>query len=314
MSIQERRIGGNLSSLSTHGWRVVWACRDQDWNYLDLGIGKEGFYEPSDRNHKLHWDRFTGLDWDLDIPQEREQQLKDFSKVDWENNNQKNKKFLEYAYSTTQLMHMFHTNLRLYEKDREKLDKMLIRTLIKSRDIVVSRNSQLRSNALILDRFNDLEWYHQFFESNLAKIIIDTSIEYVSKLEEKIGKQDLESSWNLICKRYYEEHHENRQTGQLDERIIELETNDVTRLVTNHNIPIIQAVKLKEVSEILLDYLHAFGILRESDGEKKFRHRDFAVIAYVQGSPSGLESIDKKDTIFSYFFPHPKYHDYSSTK
>ncbi|DAC18257.1 MAG TPA: hypothetical protein D7I06_02000, partial [Candidatus Poseidoniales archaeon] len=298
--------------LSDHGWRVVWACRDPDWNYLDLGTGKEGFYEPSDKNRKLHWNRFTGLEWDLDIPPEREQQLKDYSKVDWEKDDQKNKLFLEYAYSTTQLMHMFHTNLRLYDEDREALDALLIQNLIKSRNNVVARNGALRSNKKILNKFDDPDWYNEFFDSNLAKIIVDTSIEYISKLEENVSKQALESSWELICKRYFEEHHDKRQTGQLDERIIELETNDVTRLITNNTITIIQAVKQKEVSEILLDYLHAFGILRESDGEKKFRHRDFAVIAYVQGSTNGLETLDKRDTIFSYFFPHPKHHDNSS--
>ena len=175
--------------LSYHGWRVVWACRDPDWNYLNLGTGKEGFYEPYDKNRKLHWNRFTGLEWDLDIPQEREQQLKDYSKVDWEEDDQKNKHFLEYAYSTTQLMHMFHTNLRLYEKDRDALDTLLIQTLIKSRNDVVARNGSLRSNKKILDKFNDPDWYNEFFDSNLAKIIIDTSIEYISKLEENISEQ-----------------------------------------------------------------------------------------------------------------------------
>ena len=54
--------------------------------------------------------------------------------------------FVEYAYSTTQLMHMFHTNLRLYEKDRDALDTTLIQTLIGSRNNVVARNGALRSN------------------------------------------------------------------------------------------------------------------------------------------------------------------------
>ena len=112
----------------------------------------------------------------------------------------------------------------------------------------------------------------------------------------------------MICKRYFEEHHDKRQIGQLNERIIQLETNDIIRLETNSNINIIQATKLKKLSYILLDYLHAFGILRESDGEKKFRHRDFAVIAYVEGSPMKLGNLDKEDTIFSYIFPHPQYH------
>ena len=68
-----------------------------------------------------------------------------------------------------------------------------------------------------------------------------------------------------------------------------------------------QQDKLRQNIQILLDYLLAFGILRESDGEKKFRHRDFAVIAYVIGSDSGILDLNKTDTIFSYFFPHPDF-------
>ena len=65
----------------------------------------------------------------FDIPPERKQQLKDYSKVDWERTI-KRTALPWYAYSTTQLMHMFHTNLRLYEKDRDALDTLLIQTLI----------------------------------------------------------------------------------------------------------------------------------------------------------------------------------------
>ena len=44
-----------------------------------------------------------------------------------------------------------------------------------------------------------------------------------------------------------------------------------------------------------------FGILRESDGQLKFRHRDFAVVAYVNGSENGLDSLNKEDIIFPTF-------------
>lgn len=305
--------------LSDYGWRVVWACRDPDWSYLALGDGKEDFYKPSDKNPKPHWNRFTGLTWDLEIPPDREKRLEKSSGVDWEENNQKNKKFLVYAYSTTQLMHMFHTNLRLVKGHRENLDQFLIKALIKSRDRVVEDNRTIRSNKANLDKFNNAEWYNQFFESNLAKIIIKTSIQYIAQVgkdenDEQILEDDAWLIWKLICKRYFEEHHDKRQIGQLNERIIQLETNDIIRLETNSNINIIQATKLKNLSIILLDYLHAFGILRESDGEKKFRHRDFAVIAYVEGSPMKLGNLDKEDTIFSYFFPHPQYHAKSSSR
>ena len=72
-----------------------------DWNYLN-SVRENKFYEPYDKNRKLHWNRFTGLEWDLDIPQEREQQqMKDYSKVDWEEDGTKTTSTsLKYAYSS----------------------------------------------------------------------------------------------------------------------------------------------------------------------------------------------------------------------
>ena len=307
--------------FSEKGWRVIWACRDPDWNYLGLGKGKEAIYVPSDKNIKPHWDRFTGLTWDLDMPPKREQSLEQNSNVDWSEDDEKNKKFLTYAYSTTQLMHMFYTNLRLMEEPRKELDSLLVTTLIESRDKVVQENREVTKTAEI-ENFNDMMWYNQFFDSNLAKIIIQTSIEYLVKIESKnlnkVQTDDYRSNinlaWNLICKRFFQEHSQNRKQGQLSERVINLDTGDIISLETNTNLTILQAVKLKEYVNVLLDYFHAFGLLRESDGDKKFRHRDFAVIAYVEGSPTKLYALDKSDTIFSYFFPHPSHHVNSSAQ
>ena len=49
-------------------------------------------------------------------------------------------------------------------------------------------------------------WYNQFFDSNLAKIIIQTSIEYVVKIESenlnKVQTNEYRSSINLAWESY----------------------------------------------------------------------------------------------------------------
>ena len=295
--------------LSDNGWRVVWTCRDPDWTSLSLGSGKENFYNPSDGNSKYHWNRFTGKTWDLNLTDDRKNELK-IKGIEWgDDDESKNVRFLEKSYEKTQLMHMFHTNLDLVEHHRTSLDNNLVRKLFEKRDEIVTKEKRPdgTSRREHLQIFNAAEWYHQFFDANLAKIIIDTSLEYVSKVEDRLSDKDVKQAWHLVCNRYFEYWSEKRREGQLNEKIIGVEEEDIRRLITQETMNESQQDKLKQNIQILLDYLLAFGILRESDGEKKFRHRDFAVIAYVNGSDSGILDLNKTDTIFSYFFPHPDF-------
>lgn len=292
--------------LSKNGWRVVWACRDPDWNTLQLSSQvKSNFYSRLDGNTDLHWEEYTGLTWDLEVPGRRLNYLKEgkiakprsprlsqdnHRPIEWENDRNKNNKFLKYAYEATQLMHIFHTHHRLKTEFRDELDLLLVENLFRVRDRIISKNvkSNSTSHKEFLRIFNDPKWFNQFFDSNLAKVIIDTALHYASVILKSHTEEEIFNSWHNICQTYYQKNHPetSKSNGKLRETIFTPE-ND-----------------LNNISNKLLKKMLDFGILRESDGQLKFRHRDFAVVAYVNGSENGLDSLNKEDIIFSYFFPH----------
>ncbi len=121
-------------------------------------------------------------------------------------------------------------------------------------------------------------FYHTFFEANLAKIIIDTAINF-------LGKEDYDArlAWRQLCRAYYRNRSKNRRKGQLDESL---------SFTDEENIP-----------QGFIDRLQLFGILREG---RKFRHRDFATIAYVTGCDNGLEGLrsENDDILFKHLFPY----------
>ena len=242
--------------LSAEGWMVVWSCRDPDWNYHELGEEpyRKHLTEPTNAaSSKLpHWDRFTGFDWTLELGDARMAELNPII-----NESQKStnivKQFVTYCYSKTQLMHIYHTNFDMRDAPRKELDRGLLEELLRVREA-------FRGREVTENEFLDPVFYHTFFEANLAKIIIDTAINF-------LGKEDYDArlAWRQLCRAYYRNRSKNRRKGQLDESL---------SFTDEENIP-----------QGFIDRLQLFGILREG---RKFRHRDFATIAYVTGCDTSV--------------------------
>ena len=90
-------------------------------------------------------------------------------------------------------------------------------------------------------------------------------------------------AWQQLCRAYHRNRTKNRRKGQLDESLSFTEED---------NIP-----------QAFIRRLELFGILREG---RKFRHRDFATIAYVTGCDKGLEGLinEQNDILLKHFFPY----------
>jgi hypothetical protein len=266
--------------LSEHGWRVIWTCRNPDWDAYKLGENINNYYGAQDEE-KL-WDWFSGKDWKLRLDTKRKSQLdSEIESISGLSNVDLVHKFVWYCYSETQLMHIYHTNFDLEENYRDKLDRQLIQNLLLEREKIITdeKDAEMRN-------FDDREWYYRFFNINLARVIIDTSLKFYSKDED--NKYDVFEQWDIICKEYFESN-DNRKQGQLNESVVS-ESLDI---------------------DDLLNFLKLSGIMRKTEDGMKFRHRDFAVIAYVRGSPNGLNGLFesgvnfqlKDDILFKHFFP-----------
>ena len=59
-------------------------------------------------------------------------------------------------------------------KKREALDKLLLETIISNKDKAKKNNEKSVEDDLL-----DSNWYIQFFESLLTKLIIDSSLEFL---------------------------------------------------------------------------------------------------------------------------------------
>ena len=71
-------------------------------------------------------------------------------------------------------MHIYHTNFDMRDAPRRELDRRLLETLLEVREY-------FRARAVIENEFLDPDFYHGFFDANLAKIIIDTAINFLDK-------------------------------------------------------------------------------------------------------------------------------------
>ena len=263
--------------LSAAGWMVVWSCRDPDWNHHKLGDEpyREHLREPIS-GKTPHWDGFTGFDWTLELGDARMAELNPIINKSQKSTNNV-KQFVKYCYSKTQLMHIYHTNFDMRDAPRKDLDRGLLEELLRVRELF--RGSELFKGRDVAENdFLDPEFYHTFFEANLAKIIIDTAINFLKEED-----YDARLAWQQLCRSYYRNRSKNRRKGQLDESLA---------FADEDNIP-----------HGFIDRLQLFGILREG---RKFRHRDFATIAYVTGCDSGLEGLrnENNDILFKHFFPY----------
>ena len=59
--------------FSEHGWRVIWTCRNPDWDAYKLGEKGKDYYGAPEQV-KL-WDWFSGKDWKLRLDTKRKSQL-----------------------------------------------------------------------------------------------------------------------------------------------------------------------------------------------------------------------------------------------
>ena len=265
--------------LSDNGWKVIWTCRDPDWDEYNL----EGKIDKEFTNYTTgtkHWDLLSSKTWELKLDSKRQNELD--KGVQKNSIGSKNPElahhFVNFCYSETQLMHLFYTNFDLQDEIRNKLDQNLIDNILLERNKIIE-------NYPDEPDFSSRVFYNDFFDKNLAGIIIRTAL---NLYRESTG-HDVKSSWNRLCNRYFQLNHSSkRKSGILDESLPETEEEDSK----------------------LIHYLELAGILRNTEEGKKFRHRDFAMIAFVSGSPNGLEGLFldkdvtiKDDILFKHFFP-----------
>ena len=283
--------------LSTSGWKVIWACRDPDWEHHNLGdssLTGVPKYVPKAGTHKKHWERLgTQLDeWDLAIDDDPiNGRMKEINPLiqskeyatdyEWESHKDKIKQFVETCYSKTQLMHIYHTNSGLKSETRIELDNALAQKILESRLKYVNETSHYTNE----DQFMNKQFYARFFDYNLAKTIIQTSLDRLKKRD--TCNFDVDEAWKLLCRAYYQAESKHRKPGVLGEEI------------PSH-------LMLKDSNVRLLRWLHLTGITRDF---KFFRHRDFATIAYVEGCKGGnlaglSKNEDNKDILFRHFFPY----------
>ena len=260
--------------FSDKGWLVVWSCRDPDWEHYELDKCAEEYNDLWE--NKEPWSHFTGKKWALDLPNDYVTKKLD------DNTNLEDRKFVQFCYSRTQLMNLFYTNTQVNEETRNNLEVQLIEQLFSTKD---ESEKSLSAN---LDQFGDNQWPIKLYNANLAKIIIQTVLNYINENQSKFFKSDkleINQLWANICRRYHTDLFESgRNESELDETIpIDLENDNEKKLSR---------------------YLEFFGIFRTGN---KFRHRDFATIAYIEGCENGLQGLseeDKRDVIFQHFFPN----------
>ena len=268
--------------LSNEGWKVIWSCRDPDWEIYRLSekIPQEFKYDLQD-GENYPWERDVPS-WDLDY--KNSPRYKDIAEqineLDYSDDSSI-EQYIDYCYSTTQLMHIFYTNFDMIETARSDVDKLLMKTLLGRRLEFIDSNKEFYEKTAV---FEDWSWYPQFFEANLSKIIIDTALDFLQSTD-GWKAYDVEKIWLEICQDFYaQEFIRARNFGDLSESIVRNSSfNKVDR------------------NELMEDLVQ-LGILRATN---KFRHRDFAVIAYIWGS-DGLDSLkhdEKNDVLFQHFFP-----------
>ena len=277
--------------FSQYGWKVVWSCRNPDFDRHDLikQIPKscKNRYE-NEKNSP--WNLLKGYSWDLELDEDRRKQLSKYLIDLGSDRNLSSKEeyteFYQTCYSKTQLMNIFYTNLSMVDDKRDTLDKLLLETIISNKDKVKQFNEKSVEDDLL-----DSSWYIQFFESLLTKLIIDSSLEFLGNeinSETHLNGSTIHSIWDSLCIDYY-----NLRTpiknSELEETLPEIKDEDNER-------------------KILIQTLTTLGILREGS---KFRHRDFAVVAYLHGCRLHNDSMELKnneaeDILFSFLNPIKK--------
>ena len=277
--------------FSQYGWKVVWSCRNPDFDRHDL-INQipKSCVNNYENEQNSPWNLLKGYSWDLQLDEDRRKQLSEYlNDLSSDRNLSSKEQYTEFyqdCYSKTQLMNIFYTNLSMVDEKREALDKLLLETIISNKDKAKKNNEKSVEDDLL-----DSNWYIQFFESLLTKLIIDSSLEFLGNeidSENHLNGSTIHSIWDRLCIDYY-----NLRTpiknSELDETLPEVKDGDNER-------------------KILIQTLTTLGILREGS---KFRHRDFAVVAYLHGcgihyDSIELENIEAEDILFSFLNPIKK--------
>lgn len=277
--------------FSKYGWKVVWSCRNPDFDRHDLvkQIPKS-CVNKYENEQNSPWNLLKGYSWDLQLDEDRRKQLSEYLNDLSSDRNLSSKEqyteFYQACYSKTQLMNIFYTNLSMVDEKREALDKLLLETIISNKDRAKKNNEKSVEDDLL-----DSHWYIQFFESLLTKLIIDSSLEFLGNeidSETHLNGSTIHSIWDSLCIDYYNLR-KPIKNSELDETLPEVKDGDNER-------------------KILIQTLTTLGILREGS---KFRHRDFAVVAYLHGcgihyDSIELENIEAEDILFSFMNPIKK--------
>ena len=283
--------------FSKYGWKVVWSCRDPDFNRHNLAdripIETKSYWKRQRKKDPCPWDLLKGFSWDLKLDERRSKQLSEYlDSYDLTlltDIKKEHREFYQECYSKTQLMNIFYTNLSMVDKKREDLDRLLLTTIIDNKEHVKKQNIQSKESDL-----TDKDWYPQFFDSLLTKLIIDSSLNFLTTevgQSEPFENLSINDVWNQLCLDFYKIRNQGRGiiSSELDETLPEVKTDD-------------------KPTKALTELLTSVGILRQGN---KFRHRDFAVVAYLQGckiknGEIKLSPGEKDDLLFSFLNPISK--------
>ena len=123
-------------------------------------------------------------------------------------------------------MNIFYTNLSMVDKKREDLDRLLLTTIIDNKVHVKKQNIQSKESDL-----TDKDWYPQFFDSLLTKLIIDSSLNFLTT---EVGQSapfenlSINDVWNQLCLDFYKIRNQGRGiiSSELDETLPEVKTDD----------------------------------------------------------------------------------------
>ena len=267
--------------LSDAGWKVIWSCRDPDWDIYELSekIPHKFKYDLQEKEN-YPWERNVPS-WDLDNNETRFKEITEQIEDLGFNEDAGILQYVDYCYSTTQLMHIFYTNFSVIEDARIAVDKLLMKTLLNRRTKFIEDNKKYVQRTEIFEENN---WYPQFLEANLSKIIIDTALDFLQDTE-GWKSYDVKKIWMEICEDFFaQEFIRKRKFGELSEAIIKN-----------------SSVNTEDRMELMEDLVQ-LGILRSTN---KFRHRDFSVIAYICGAQglSKIQDQDRQDVLFQHFYP-----------
>ena len=155
--------------LSDAGWKVIWSCRDPDWDIYELSekIPHKFKYDLQEKEN-YPWERNVPS-WDLDNNETRFKEITEQIEDLGFNEDAGILQYVDYCYSTTQLMHIFYTNFSVIEDARIAVDKLLMKTLLNRRTKFIEDNKKYVQRTEIFEENN---WYPSSWKQTCQRLLL----------------------------------------------------------------------------------------------------------------------------------------------